>query len=259
MGRLDLRYRCLALTLLAGSLYAQCCQNTVAVIASLSGNAQIVSSRSHQHNVAAALDWLAEGDTLELGARSQAVVILENGHRYQLEARAKITVTSGSTPKLTGFVRELLALPPIPRPASIAATSANTLGAVRIRGGGMSDLYPRAGWLAVPDKVILKYKSVPEATSYRLTLEDEAGKSVWGTTTETTTISIPSGTLKGGAHYSWRVRALRSGIEIGSGTEEFDTLRVEDSLSREEFAKAARAAAIRRRWGSLPMLICGWA
>ncbi len=239
---LSLRIRCFALILLAGPLHAQCCQNSVAVIASLSGKDEVLTARGHETKAAAAFDWLAEGDTLEVAARSQAVVILGHGHRYQLAGGAKITVTGKAVPKIGGAVRELPALPPIPQPAPVVAGSAPTPAAVRIRGGEkMNDLYPAAGAVALPDKAILQYKAVPQAASYRITLEDEVGKVVWNTSTAATKISVPAGTLRAGAHYYWQVRAMRAGIEIGAGTEEFNTLSAADSLKREQFAQAARA------------------
>lgn len=105
----------------------------------------------------------------------------------------------------------------------------------------MNDLYPAAGAVGLPDKAILQYKAVPQAASYRITLEDEVGKVVWNTSTAATKISVPAGTLRAGAHYYWQVRAMRAGIEIGAGTEEFNTLSAADSLKREQFAQAARA------------------
>ncbi len=242
MGRLCVRNRWLAFVLLTGPLYAQCCKNSVAVIGSLSGKAEVHTAGSHERKAAAALDWLTDGDTLEMAARSRAVVILENGHRYELRGGAKITITTHAVPKITGTVRELPPLPPIPQPVPIAAASAPTPAAVRIRGGfEMTGLYPRAGTVALPGKAMFRYDAVPQATGYRMNLEDEAGDVVWNVMTDATNISIPSGTLEAGAHYSWRVRALRSGIEIGAGAEEFTTLSAVDSLKRDQFAEAVLA------------------
>jgi hypothetical protein len=236
--------RWFALVLLGAPAYAQCCQNSLAVIASLSGKAAVLARGSRAITAAAALDWLVDGDTLEVAPHSQAVLILWNGHRYELDGGAKLTVGSSAAPKISGAARELPALPPIPRTASIAAASAPTPGALRIRGGGaeMSELYPRAGTVALPDKVTLRYKAVPDAISYRITLEDDAGNALWNGTTEATKIPVPSGTVKAGTHYFWRVRALRAGIEIGAGTQEFNTLSAEGSLQRTKFASAARAS-----------------
>jgi hypothetical protein len=235
----------IALTLLASTADAECCKDSAAVIASLSGHALVLAAGSHIRKTAASLDWLAEGDTLALAPRSQAVLILANGHRYELQGGARATVSADAAPTITGPARELPALPPIPRFAAVAAASAPAPGAPRVRGGGaqMTGLYPRAGTIALAEKVTLQYKSVPEATSYRVILEDEGGNAVWNTTTEATEIPVPGGTLEAGSHYYWRVRAMRSTTEIGSGIEEFNTLSAEESLRREQFREAVRGAS----------------
>jgi hypothetical protein len=237
------RMRWIAMVLALTPMYAtDCCKNSVAMVAYLSGSATARSPGSHERVAISSLDWLSAGMTLEVGPRSHAVLILLNGRRYELRAGAKARLAANAAPKINGAARELPALPPIPRPAPIVSDSAPTSGAVRIRGAAdMSDLYPRADVVALSDKVILRFKAVPDATSYRVALENDVGDRLLNVTTESTEVSVPSGTVKAGAHYHWGARAMRSGVAIGVGIEEFNTLSAEVALHRAEFASALSA------------------
>ena len=240
MPMLNTTIRWTLIALALAPLYAaDCCRNSVAVVASLSGSATVRSPARPAKAAVSSLDWLSEGMTLEVGPGSQAVLILVNGHRYQLAAGAQMTLTANGVPKLTGAARELSPLPPIPSPAAIVAESAPTSGAVRVRGDAeVSDLYPRAGIVVLPDNVTLRFKAFPKAGSYRVTLENDGADNLLNVTTETTGISVPAGTLEAGAHYRWRVQALRAGIPIAVGRAEFDALSAENVLQRMEFASA---------------------
>lgn len=219
---------------------ADCCRNSVAVVASLSGTATMRAPGSHEKLAVSSYDWLSEGMTIEVGPRSQAVLILLNGHRYELHAGAKATLTADAAPKITGPARELPALPTIAKLAPIVADSAQTSGAVRIRGAKeMSDLYPRAGIVAIPEKVSLRFGAVPEAASYRVVLENDGGDKLLNVATEFTELPVPSGAIGAGAHYFWHVHAFRSdGVLIGAGEAEFRTLSAEDAQQRKDFASA---------------------
>ncbi len=235
--------RWVAMALGLGPMHAaDCCLNSLAVVASLSGTATVRSPGSRERVPVSSLDWLSEGTTIQVGRNSQAVLILLNGHRYELGPGAEATLSADRAPKMTGTVRELPVLPPIPKPAPIAADSAPTAGSVRIRGPReMSDLYPRVGMVAFAGKVTLRFKAVPDATSYHVVLQDSGGENVWSTTTESTEVSVPNGTTEAGAHYYWRVRAMRSGVAIGAGEAEFSTLSAANAVQRTEFAGALRA------------------
>jgi len=222
---------------------ADCCKNSVAIVASLSGSATVQSPGSREKAPISSLDWLSDGATLEVGTGSRAVLILSNGRRYELGQGAKATFTADGGPKVTGVVRELPALPPIPKPATVAADSAPTSGAPRVRGEKdiSGYLYPRAGTVALADKLTLRYNSVPEATSYRVALEDDGGASLLNVTTESTEVPVPAGSIEAGARYHWQVRAMRSGTAIGVGMAEFTALSAENALQRTEFASALGA------------------
>jgi hypothetical protein len=216
--------------------------NLIAVVAYLSGSATVGLPGNAKKIAVSSLDWLSDGMTIEVGPHSQAVLILLNGHRYELNEGAKATLTANAEPKITGHARELPALPPVPRPAPVAVESAPTSGAVRIRGATeMSGLYPRAGTVALPDKVTLHYKAVDEATSYRVTIEDERGNSLWQFTTESTDVPVPRGIVHPGTRYYWRVTAIKAGSAMAAGMAEFTTLSAENIRQREEFASALRS------------------
>jgi hypothetical protein len=239
MGILDRLTRCLAMASLLAPIYADCCRNSVAVVASLSGNATVRSRGTHDKVAVYSLDWLSDGMTIEVGKKSQVVIILLNGHRYELNEGAKATLSPGAAPKIKGSSRELPALPPIPKSIPIVADPTTTSGAVRIRGATeMSGLYPRAGIVAIPEKVTLRFNAVPEATSYRVALEDDRGDRLLNIVTESNELAVPSGTIKPGAHYFWHVRAMRSGVLIGVGMAEFFALSAADTLLRSQFAQA---------------------
>jgi len=241
MWMFDSKIRWIAMALAPLPMFAaDCCKNSVAVVASLSGSATVQSPGSREKAPISSLDWLSDGATLEVGTGSRAVLILSNGRRYELGQGAKATLTADATPKVSGAVRELPALPPIPKPAAVVADSAPTSGAVRVRGEEdiSSYLYPRAGTVALPDKVTLRYRSVPEATSYRVALEDDGGDILLNVTTDSAEVAVPAGTMEAGTRYHWRVRAMRSGTAIGAGMAEFTTLSAENALQRTEFASA---------------------
>jgi hypothetical protein len=222
---------------------ADCCKNSVAVVAYLSGSVTVRSPGSREKVTVSSLDWLSDGMTLQVGKGSQAVLILLDGRRYELGQGAEMTLTAAGAPKINGAVRELPSLPPIPKPAPIEADSAPTSGAVRIRGPAeMSDLYPKAGMVALPDKVILRFKAVGDAASYHVILRDAGGDSKWSVTTESSEVLVPSEKVEAGAHYYWNVRALRSGVVIGAGEAEFSTLSAEAALQRTKFASAFGAS-----------------
>jgi len=238
---LKLNRRSLSLMVLAAPLIAECCKNSVAVIASLSGQATVQSPGSRQPKAVEGLDWISEGETLEVAPRSQVILILADGHRYKLEAGARLSFAANATPKITGAARELPALPPIPRFASVVAESAPTSGGVRVRGTEMKGLFPSAGVVVLPGKVTLRYRAVPDATSYQVSLEDETGAILLSVTTESTEVQVSGETIQAGTRYNWRVRAMRSGAAIAEGNEKFITLSAEETLRRVQFASALRA------------------
>lgn len=234
----------ITLTLMLAPAHADCCKNSVAVIAQLTGPVVVRLPGRPETTPVSIFDWVPEGATLYLGANSRVIVILSNGHRYELDQGAKATFTSNAAPKITGPARELSPLPPIPKPGVIVADAAPTAGGVRIRGEDeMSELYPNVGAVAIADGVTLQYKAMPDASSYQVALENEAGDTLLNVTTDSRRVWVSKGTLDPGAHYYWRVHALRSGVSIGSGTAEFTTLSAEDALERTEFASALRTNA----------------
>jgi hypothetical protein len=235
--------RWLTFGLVALPMHAECCKDSVAIVAQLSGTATARPADSRERGAIHLFDWLGEGTTLEVGKQSRAIVILSNGHRYAFGPGSKAVLYADKEPKLSGDARELPALPPIPKPSAIATESASTSGAGRIRGAEViQQLYPRAGMAVLADKVMLRFSGIPEATSYRLAIDDSAGNHLWSATTESAEVWIPTGVLKAGERYAWQVRAMRSGVLIALGVAEFSTLPAEEALKRTAFANALSAA-----------------
>jgi hypothetical protein len=238
-----LRYSSMFIWLLPAHA-ADCCKNSVAVVESLQGQVSARKPGTELRAVALSLEWLPAGVTLEVGAKSSATLILLNGHRYQLGAGARATITADALTDARGPVRELPPLPPIPTAAPIADASATTSGAVRLRGpNDVRSLYPREGAAALPGSPLnLSFSAVPQAATYQVVLQDEDGNQLASWQTATSQVSVAEGILKAGSRYSWRVRAVgRSGV-IGEGIASFVTISEQGLQRRADFAKALRAS-----------------
>ena len=241
MPMLTITFRCLATGWVMFAAAAERGQDSVAVIAQLSGSATARTSAEGKPAAVHALDWIRSGTTVELGNGSRAVLILLNGHRWELRAGAKATV-SGDAAKVTGDARELAALPAIPRPAAVAVESAPTAGAAAIRGGEtVTGLYPAGHAFALADNLKLQFDAVAKATSYRVTMEDDAGNRLLDVKSESNSVVVPSGTAQWGSRYRWEVRALGPSGVMARGGGSFATLPAEEALRREEFATAVHA------------------
>jgi hypothetical protein len=218
---------------------ADCCKGSIAVIASLSGEAGIRNAATKKLEPISSLDWLQPGVTLEVGAGSSATVILLNGHRYELGAAARATVTADGLTGTNGPVSELAPLPPIPKATPIIDRTANTSGAVRLRGGApVRRMYPRDGMAALPSGLKLSFAPVPQASAYRIELKDADGNILHNLQTSATGVTIPDGTVQAGATYIWHVRAIGSMGVIAEGEARFETISEQDSRQRAVLAQA---------------------
>lgn len=218
---------------------AECCRDSVAMVESLAGQASLQSPGSHARVPMAGLEWLTAGAAIEVGDKSTVIVILLNGHRYELASGAKATIAAESLTNTRGSIRELKPVRPLPQLAPIADSSAATSAAVRVRGAReIRNLYPREGMAALADSATLTFSSIPEARTYEVDLTDQLGERIARYSTEETSFKIPAGTLRPGLRYSWRVRAMGpAGVE-GQGAASFITISEQDVERRVEFAKA---------------------
>ncbi len=216
---------------------ADCCQNSVAIIVSLSGQASVRTSAAGA-TPASNLAWLAAGVTVESGAGSALTIILANGRRYELGERARVTVNADAVTALSGSVRELQRLPPMPKLAGIAGDHRTLAGGIRLRGASKLHLYPAGGAAVLPGAVKLSFASIDSAASYNVTLIDENEDVVLTRQTSVTSVDVPGNIVKPGAKYTWRVRAIGVGAVLAEGEAGFETISQENVAERESLAAA---------------------
>lgn len=204
-----------------------------ALVASLSGRAETGKSKP-----VLTLDWLADGAVIHVGAESKAVIILLNGHRFELGAHARATIGPAKLGNTSGPVRELDPLPPIPKAAPLNIQS-DAAAVSRFRGTGMlKEMCPRAGMAALPESAKVSFHPVEGASVYEIVLENADGETVAERQTRATEIEVP---LDPASHYFWRVRALGPAGVIAEDQAAFVTLSKEEAGARKAFAAAIGA------------------
>ncbi len=217
----------------------------VAVIASISGDASVTVPADRTRKSLRLFDWLPAGSVVEVGGNSNLIIAFSNGNRYRMESGAKAMLAAGALKAPSGAVRNLPPFPPMPRLAAINrdANAGAKAGAVRIRGvetPQILNLYPRAGTAALPDETTLLFSPVREAARYKVELEDESGRTIFGAETESASLAVPSGILKPGARYYWRVRTVEIAGPAARGETEFTTLASEEIFRRASFKAGLR-------------------
>jgi len=228
----------LSLALFPAAIFAK---GPVAVVASLAGGASAQVPKARTQVSIHALDWLDAGVRIDVHPKSSMKLILLNGRSYELSAGARATLTEGGLTASNSQVRELNRLPPIPRLVPIAANTADVPGATAIRGGSrVKNLYPQQAW-AIASHVKLSFAPVPEVSDYGVILEDEEGNTILRLNTPATSVDVPSGALKPGARYSWRVRAFGRSSVLAEASAEFWTISKDDLDRRSAFAAALNA------------------
>ena len=88
------------------------------------------------------VDWLTEGAVLRTGEKSKALIILLNGHRFELGANARATIGPTQLWNTSGPVREMAPLPPtrrskwprIPPPPAVSGARRILKRCVRAKG-----------------------------------------------------------------------------------------------------------------------------
>jgi hypothetical protein len=216
-----------------------------AIISALSGEASVVLPPGSKRTALHVFDWLPAGSVVEVGADSHLVIAFSNGKRFQMEAGSTATLAGEALKAPTGVVRELKPFPPMPRLAAIdrAARAGARSGAVRIRGDRalqISNLYPRRDTSALPDETTLLFSPVREAARYKVELEDEPGRTIFSAETESASLVMPSGILKPGARYYWRVKTVEIVGPAARGESEFTTLASEEIDTRASFKAGLR-------------------
>jgi hypothetical protein len=207
----------------------------VAVVSSLSGNAQLVGP-ADKKGALSLFDWVQAGAVIEVGAGSKVVLAFANGNRYALAEGTKATITASGPQPSAGSVSPLDPVPPLPHLAAIANTAqaGARSGAIRLRGSAehIRNLYPRSDTTTLPESTVLRFAPYEGATRYRVEVEDETGRTVFDAETQSSALAVPGGILQPGARYYWKVRTVeRIGPSVRAESE-FSTLGQEDIRRR---------------------------
>lgn len=208
----------------------------VAVVSSLSGEAAVAMAPEMKKAPLRLFDWLSPGSVVELGAEARMTLAYSDGRRWELGEKTKAEIGPNGPKAISGIVRPLEAVPPIPRIAPIAKADepGARSAAIRLRADRIRNLYPRAGTAALPESAVLSFSPV-DGARYKVELEEENGRTILDVETESEVVGIPPGVLKPGRRYFWRVKTVerRGGLLRGEG--EFATLGAEDIARRSAF------------------------
>ena len=245
------RYRmALAIGLIAGltqhSLVAQ--QKTsadgkrIALISELTGTATIQTRASSAAVPVGRFESLSDGTILRVGRRSQVLLVLASGKRFTFAAAARATVHADGLAATSGSIDELPALPALPPLVALETKAPTALGGVRLRSNGMTDLSPSHGTV-LASRAGLRFAPVQGAATYRVEIEDDTGRVIFGRETSATEVPVPPDILTAGARYYWTVRTVdRTGSQMRGGAD-FSTLTSDAVNTREELQRRLSADA----------------
>lgn len=207
-----------------------------AVVSLVTGTAR-VDEMTRATRTLRLFDWLSEGTWISLEPGVQVTLAFADGRRWRVTGRARIQVQADGLRVEGAEAEPLQRVPTIPLIAGVGPEVAGgRAGAIRIRQGErMTCLYPGPEARTLPDHTTLSFGSNPRASSYRATVEDEAGRIVFSAETRQTTIELPSGVLQPGRRYYWSVRTLQSAGPAATGESVFATLSVEELQQRDAF------------------------
>jgi hypothetical protein len=213
----------------------------VAVVTSITGNITLTAQADKKVPVHL-FDWLPAGSVIESAAGSNVTLVFADGRRYEIVEKSRVSLGAAGPKSAAGSVRPLEAVPPMPRLVAISVSHAGAKsGAIRVRQGSdlhFRNLYPNGASVTLPDSTVLRFAPIEGALRYRVELEDESGKTVFDAETPLSAVTVPTGILRPGSRYYWKVRTIeRSGPSV-RGDSEFATLGEEDIRRRE----AVRAA-----------------
>jgi hypothetical protein len=231
------------LFLIAGMLIpisgADCCKDAAAVVSSLTGAATISLPGAKVMQLSK-FDWLPKESIIELSKEASAILILLNGHQYELRAGAKAKLTAEGLMRLGGVgkVQELQPLGPMPKFTPIADVE-TTAAAVRVRGSRIQNLYPHLGTLALASNVTLRFSAVAGASLYDIALEED-GDEILNLRDTSTSVPVPGNLLKPGMQYSWRVQAIGNSGVLAAAAAEFTTISQGSVQERDAFADALK-------------------
>jgi hypothetical protein len=211
-------------------------EKRAALISELAGTASV---RAHNPDAPSAVERftaIGDGAILEVGPDSRAVVVLAGGKRFVLGARARATVHADRLVSTAGPVDELPSLPALPPLVALDAHAPKALGGVRLRSSLIAGLSPSNG-SALASRTILRFTPTPGAATYRVEIEDDKGRVVFGLQTTSPEVHLPPDILDAGAGYYWTVRTIDRPGAQARGAAEFVTLRIEEAKAREDLKR----------------------
>lgn len=226
------------------SALAQEARPPVAIICGLTGTASQIAPVAQSVAAVRLFDWLAPGAVVTVAHDSTLTLVFSNGVRYELGGTARATIAANALDAISGPVRRLEPVPPLPRVAPIAesARAAPRAAVLRIRGATIGNLYPRRGAATVAESTVLRFEPVPEASRYRVDVQTESGASVFQVETRSPAVSISPGTLAPDAKYYWEVRTLDKIGQVARGAAEFVTLSTEAAGARAALQQSLKDA-----------------
>jgi hypothetical protein len=212
---------------------ASLCAQPVAVIAALEGTATVENAQHHSQP-AHSFDWLLTGTVLEVSPGARLVLAFANGWRYEIGSGAKVSVNSDGPGKISGAIRPLEKLPPMPKlPVITLEARTGTMGGIRVREmGAVRLLFPRTKLSTLPDHTVLRFELGEGGAASGVEVSDEAGRVLYHSETADTTVNVPGGALGPGQFYVWRVKGT-GGQVLGQTT--FTTVSAETITSRATF------------------------
>lgn len=223
----------------------------VAIVYSLSGEASITTTGGASRPVRL-LDHLPSGTTVTVGPSSRLAMAFMNGFRYELGERSRVTLGPKDLTALTGPVRAISRLPPLPCLLPIAAKDrpGPRAGAVRIRGERIRGLIPQDGETVLAEAIALHFQPVVGAKEYRIEVQDVQGRIAFRSVIESPPVKVPAGRLRAGVGYLWTVQTVDRPGAVARGEAEFVVLDEVAAETREE----ARAMLVGEGPDSLPLL-----
>ncbi len=231
----------IALAVLSASVTLHASPRAVAIVSSISGKAQ-TRTASGETRPLQLFDWLEPGTTIEVASPGAVTIAFANGSRYELDDNAKATVGEKELTAITGRHRQLVSVTPLPKIAAATAGEDARPAAFRVRGQKITGLYPNASVMSLANATTLRFDPVPNASRYRVVVEDDDGTPLFQVESEKTEVLVSPGILKTGRHYYWSVRTLDAASASARGESELTTLSEEQAASRNALRKSIEGA-----------------
>ena len=136
-----------------------------ALVSAVSGSASVERPRQAALNL---FDWVSDGATVRVPRGATLTLVLSSGKRFELTGPARATVTPQGLSATAGSIRQLSAMPRLPRIAPIShRKDQGRSAAVRVRGPRISNLYPFEGSVTRAQSTEFTFDTVAGATQYR--------------------------------------------------------------------------------------------